>query len=88
MLDKCFGNSADVALCQKFLSASGSAYNARQAPGSRLTQFEIQTWRWDFVSSPSDPGQGQLLDRVVIDISPRPDSGIGPEPARRSSQLR
>jgi predicted DCC family thiol-disulfide oxidoreductase YuxK len=88
MLDKCFGNPADVALCQKFLSASGSAYNARQAPGSRLTQFEIQTWRWDFVSSPSHPEQGQLLDRVVIDISPRPDSGTGPEPVRRSSQLR
>jgi predicted DCC family thiol-disulfide oxidoreductase YuxK len=88
MLDKCFGNPADVALCQKFLSASGSAYNARQAPESRLTQFEIQTWRWDFVASPSHPEQGQLVDRVIIDISPRPGSDARPESVRRSSQLR
>ena len=43
--------------------------NAQQPPGSRLTQFEMQTWRWDFVSSPFHPEQGQLLDRVIIDIS-------------------
>jgi predicted DCC family thiol-disulfide oxidoreductase YuxK len=69
MLDKCFGEPTDVALCQKFLVATASAYNAQRPPGSRVTHFEVQTWRWDFLSSPLHPEQGDLLDRVIIDIS-------------------
>lgn len=68
-VDKCFGSAADVSICEKFLSASASAYNAHSVPGNRLTQYEIQTWTWDFVSNPRDPQYGRLEKRFIVDVT-------------------
>ncbi len=69
VLDKCFGDTEDVAMCRKVLTTIGAAYNAKTPPGSRLTQLEVQEWTWDFLSSPFDPELGDLHNSVVIDIS-------------------
>jgi predicted DCC family thiol-disulfide oxidoreductase YuxK len=67
-LDKCFGGVADVSVCEQFLVANGSAYNVDKRPGDRLTQYEIQNWTWDFLSSPRDPHYGQLQNRFIVDV--------------------
>src|SRR4029079_16749475 len=69
-VDKCFGSAAaDVSTCEKFLAATASAYNAHISPGNRLTQYEIQTWTWDYVSNPRDPQYGHLEKRFIVDVT-------------------
>jgi predicted DCC family thiol-disulfide oxidoreductase YuxK len=65
---KCFGQAREIHVCQRFLAASGSAYNKKAQPGKRLTQYEIQVWTWDFRSYPADPNYGKLTDRFVFAI--------------------
>lgn len=68
-LDRCFGKRpADVDMCKKFLTAAAAAYNKKVRPGERVTQYEVQTWLWDFLSHPSDENYGRLIDRFVLDI--------------------
>jgi hypothetical protein len=87
-LDKCFGDDADVAICQKFLIASGSVYNAQRPVGSRLTHFEIQTWSWDFLSSPLHPERGTLRGRVIIAIPGAHARNQKTDSVERSSERR
>jgi predicted DCC family thiol-disulfide oxidoreductase YuxK len=69
-LDNCFGERpSDVESCKKFLTAAASAYNKKAQPGERLTQYELQLWRWDFLSYPSDPNYGKLTDRFAFEIN-------------------
>jgi predicted DCC family thiol-disulfide oxidoreductase YuxK len=69
-LDRCFGEQpSDVELCKQFLSAAAAAYNKKAQPGERVTQYEIQVWNWDFLSSPFDPNYGKLTDRFVFEIN-------------------
>jgi hypothetical protein len=56
----CFGQPDDVNLCKKTLSILGSAYNKKVAPGEKLTDLEIQRWKWDFESNPQDPNYGYI----------------------------
>jgi predicted DCC family thiol-disulfide oxidoreductase YuxK len=74
-INRCFGQIADVSLCEKFLTANGAAYNMHRKLGNRLTQYEIQTWTWDFLSSPRDPDHGELVDRLVVDVTARGQNG-------------
>ena len=74
-LNKCFASAADVSICEKFLAASASAYNARRPPGDRLTHYEIQTWTWDFVSEPRDPEHGRLQKRIIVGADGTQDAG-------------
>ena len=55
--------------CKKFLTAAASAYNKKAQPGERVTQYELQLWRWDFLSYPSDPNYGKLTDRFAFEIN-------------------
>jgi predicted DCC family thiol-disulfide oxidoreductase YuxK len=80
-LDRCFGNAANVSVCEKFLVASASAYNARSRPGNKLTGYEIQTWKWNFLSNPRDPDHGELDRRFIVDVT----SGQPPEKLSVSS---
>jgi hypothetical protein len=69
-IDKCFREQpSDVELCKKFLTSAASAYNKKAQPGNRITQYEIQLWMWNFLSSPSDPHYGKPTDRFVLDIN-------------------
>jgi len=69
-LDNCFGEQpSDVENCKKFLIAAASAYNKKAQPGERVTQYELQLWRWDFVSHPYDPNYGKLADRFSLEIN-------------------
>jgi hypothetical protein len=63
----------DAHVCRKFLAASGSAYNQKARPGTKVTQLEIQAWEWDFASNPSDPEYGRLVDRFVLDLETERD---------------
>jgi hypothetical protein len=58
----------DIDMCRKFLIASGSAYNRKAPPGTKVIQLEIQAWEWDFGTHPLDPEYGRLVDRFAIDI--------------------
>jgi hypothetical protein len=69
-LEKCFRDQpGDVEICTKFLSAAAAAYNKKAQPGERVTQYEIQTWIWDFLSYPSDPNYGNLTDYFTFEIN-------------------
>jgi len=69
-LAQCFEEqSSDVEICKKFLRAAAAAYNKKAQPGERVTQYEIQIWTWDFLSYPSDPNYGQLIDRFAFEIN-------------------
>jgi hypothetical protein len=70
VIQKCFGQPADVDVCKKFLTANASAYNKRALPGGKLTHYEIQKWTWDFRNNPSDPKYGNLTDRLILEIKP------------------
>jgi predicted DCC family thiol-disulfide oxidoreductase YuxK len=65
LFDLCFGKPADLDLCKKTLSILGSAYNKKVAPGEKLTDLEIQRWKWDFGSDPQDPHYGYLDARFI-----------------------
>jgi len=84
-VDRCFGSAADVSVCEKFLVANASAYNLKRWPGNRLTHYEIQTWKWDFVSNPRDPHHGELDNRFVVDVTTgehsRETAPVGPRPS-------
>jgi hypothetical protein len=58
-----------VEVSRKYLSAIASAYNSKASPGARLTELEIQKWRWDFRAHPSDPMHGVLSDRFVFAVA-------------------
>ncbi len=62
---------ARAELCKKYLAAVAAAYNARAAPGKKITGFEVQKWTWDFRSAPGDPAHGVLAGRVVFAPSTR-----------------
>lgn len=68
-LGKCLEGPEDMDVCKKFLSANGAAYNKKAPLGEKLTKYEIQVWRWDFLSNPSDPNHGELVRRLVFDIN-------------------
>jgi predicted DCC family thiol-disulfide oxidoreductase YuxK len=68
VIQKCFGQPTDVDVCQKFLTASASAYDKKAPPGGKLTQYEIQKWTWDFRNNPSDPNYGNLTDSFIHEI--------------------
>ena len=69
-VDNCFGERpTGVETCKKFLAAASSAYNKKAQPGERVTQYELQLWRWDFLSYPSDPNYGKLAERLAFEIN-------------------
>jgi len=55
-------------ICEKFLVAAANATNRKARPGERITQFEIQKWRWDFRSNPLDPKYGEQVESFIFDI--------------------
>jgi predicted DCC family thiol-disulfide oxidoreductase YuxK len=67
-IEKCFGKTSDLDICNKFLAAAGSAYNKKARPSDKVTQYQIEKWTWDFLSNPSDPHYGNLVDRFILDI--------------------
>jgi predicted DCC family thiol-disulfide oxidoreductase YuxK len=73
VLRNCF-KPTKVDICQKYLTASGSAYNSKAGPGEKVMQFEIQKWTWNFLSNPSGPEQGNLENRFVYEIKNMTDS--------------
>lgn len=69
-LDECFKDEpGEVELCKKFLTAAATAYNKKVPPAERVTQYDIQTWVWDFLSNPSDPNYGKWIDRFAFEIN-------------------
>jgi len=68
LLRKCFGQPIDVAICKKFLTTAGLAYNKKARPGGKVTHYEIQKWTWDFRANPLDPQRGTLVQRLVHEI--------------------
>jgi predicted DCC family thiol-disulfide oxidoreductase YuxK len=73
LFDLCFGQADDIALCKKTVSILGSAYNKKVPPAKRLTGLEIQSWVWDFGSSPHDPNHGQMEKSFLGEIPPNGD---------------
>jgi len=69
LFDLCFGQANDISLCKKTVSILGSAYNKKVPPAKRLTGLEIQTWVWDFGSSPHDPNHGQMEKSFLGEIA-------------------
>jgi hypothetical protein len=69
LFDLCFGDAQDVDLCKQTLSVLGSAYNKKVAASEKLTELEIQRWKWDFGAHPRDPNYGNLDTRIVAQIS-------------------
>jgi len=65
----CFGDPKEGDLCKQTLSVLGSAYNKKAPAGDKLTQLEIQRWKWDFGSHPRDPNYGNLDTRIIAEIS-------------------
>jgi len=55
-------------VAEKFLLAAASAYNNKTRFGEKVTQFEIQKWRWDFRSNLTDPHHGNMTDRFILEI--------------------
>jgi len=73
----CFSRAAEnVALCKKTLGVLGFAYNEKADVGRRVTQLEIQKWRWDFLAQPKDPNHGDVIEHVVSEVSAG-GAGIG-----------
>jgi predicted DCC family thiol-disulfide oxidoreductase YuxK len=64
------GVSKKVDICKKYLTASGIVYNEKSPPDQKITHFEIQEWVWDFRANPSDPGHGNVTDRIIVEIAP------------------
>ncbi len=54
-------------ICEKYLMAAGNAYNHTHT-GDDVTRYELQKWRWDFRSTPSDPEHGELTDRYILTL--------------------
>jgi len=68
----------DVDTCKKFLHAAASAHNKKAPPGEKVTKYEIQEWKWDHRSNPSDPNHGNLTKRLIFEIDAgRESSGKG-----------
>ncbi len=70
VLSQCFEHNPqkDVDVCKRFLTVNASAYNRIAPWGEKITQYEIQLWRWDFRSNPSDPHYGKVVERFVLEI--------------------
>jgi hypothetical protein len=69
LFELCFGQADDISLCKKTVSILGSAYNKKVPPAKRLTGLEIQSWVWDFGSSPHDPNHGQMEKSFLGEIA-------------------
>jgi hypothetical protein len=69
LFDLCFGKPDEISLCKRTMSILGSAYNKKVPPAERLRGLEIQTWVWDFGSSPHDPNRGQMEKSFVGEIA-------------------
>src|SRR5262249_34230499 len=68
-VDRCFGERpGEVDLCKKFLTAAASAYNKKVQIGQGVKQYDLQVWKWDFLSYPSDPNHGRLTDRFTFEV--------------------
>jgi predicted DCC family thiol-disulfide oxidoreductase YuxK len=57
-----------VEVSKKYLAAVAASYNSRALPGRRVTEFEIQKWKWDFLTNPSDAKYGALSDRFLFAV--------------------
>ena len=76
VLRRCLGQYVDT--CKKFLHAAASAHNKKAVPGEKVTKYEIQEWKWDHRSNPSDPHHGNLTKRLIFEIDAgREGSGKG-----------
>jgi len=71
VLRQCIGQMQlkDVDICKKFLQTTASAHNKKARPGEKITKYEIQIWKWDFRSNPSDPNYGNLTKRLFFEIT-------------------
>ena len=69
LFDLCFGQPDDISLCKKTVSILGAAYNKKVPSAKRLTGLEIQSWVWDFGSSPHDPNRGQMEKSFLGEIA-------------------
>lgn len=83
LFELCFGNSAQSGLCQKTVLILGSAYNKKVAAGDKLTQLEIQRWKWDFGANPRDPNYGQMDTRFISEVLRDRPAGSGAGSDRR-----
>jgi predicted DCC family thiol-disulfide oxidoreductase YuxK len=77
----CFGPADQVSICKKTLTVLTSAYNKKAAPGKRLTDLEIQRWKWDYISNPNDPNYGNLDARFVAGLSGAESNQRNPQAA-------
>jgi predicted DCC family thiol-disulfide oxidoreductase YuxK len=72
LFDLCFGRTDDqVDLCKRTLWILGGAYNRKTPSPDKLTQLEIQRWKWDYGLNPRDPQYGQLDASFIGDVAER-----------------
>lgn len=71
---KCLSDELqEVAVCEKFLNTLGSIHNQKiqstKNTGKKITAFEVQLWKWDFINDASNADHGNLEKRHVYEIN-------------------
>jgi len=59
---------SDLEVCKKTFTVLGAAYNKKLPLGEKVTQYEIQRWKWDFVAHPQDANYGTMEARMIFDM--------------------
>ena len=55
----------------------GRRLQARADSGDKLTQLEIQRWKWDFGAKPHDPNYGEMDTRFIGEVPATDRQGAG-----------
>jgi len=70
IIGKCLSDELqEVVMCEKFLNTLGSIHNQEIQSSEKLTAFEVQLWKWDFINDASNADHGNLEKRHVYEIN-------------------
>ena len=68
-LEKAFHKPWREGSFDKFLSTFIEHRNQQLPPSSRISEIEIQKWRWNYAVDPHDPRIGWMTDRYIYDAA-------------------
>jgi hypothetical protein len=70
IISKCLSDELkEVVMCEKFLNTLGSIHNQKIQSGEKITAFEVQLWKWDFLNDASNFNYGNLKKRHIYEIN-------------------
>ncbi|MGB3514474.1 MAG: hypothetical protein WBA93_35730 [Microcoleaceae cyanobacterium] len=69
LLRQCFSKNIDkLRVCEILFESAGNFYNSKPQNTNKITKFEIQQWKWNFISEPYDSNYGEMIKNHILSL--------------------